>query len=197
MESPAECAKRAFLPFIRFEKVARKYKRELDTDHKIVGEFKKKPRDLKYSSHTDSQILRHYSNLLDAKYEQAIAAENLNDSILAYRRFDPPQCNIHFANRAFEWIERNAPCVAMTFDVKDFFESLDHSLLKTVWKEVLGVTELPPDHFNIFKAITRYAWVDRDAVLKAFGITKKQLKDWRQPICTPEQFRTIVRKQKL
>ena len=59
---------------------------------------------------------------------------------------------------------------------------------------ILVYDELPPDHYTVFKAVTRYSWVDRDAVLRAFGITKKHLKDWRQPICTPLEFRTRVRK---
>lgn len=186
VESPDECAKRAFLPFIRFEKTARKFK-------KAEGKFVKKPRDLKYASHTDSQILRHYANLLNVKYEKMIDDEGISASVLAYRRMDPPKCNIHFANDAFAWIEKSAPCVALTFDVRDFFESLDHRLLKAQWKAVLGVTELPKDHYNVFKAITRYSWVERDALFKQFGITKKKQKDWKKPICTPEQFRRLVR----
>ncbi|MFO0875675.1 MAG: antiviral reverse transcriptase Drt2 [Phycisphaerales bacterium] len=194
VESPEECAKRAFLPFIRFERVARKYKREPRADGTIVGGFKKKPRDLKYASHTDSQILRHYAGLLQARYERIVADEGISPSVLAYRRMDPPRCNIHFANEAFEWIERHGSCIALTFDVMDFFESFDHRLLKEQWKAVLGVDELPADHYNVFKAITRYSWVERDALLAQFGITKKLLKSWRQPICTPLQFRTLVRR---
>jgi len=163
VESADECAKRAFLPFIRFEKIARKFK-------KAEGKFVKKPRDLKYASHTDSQILRHYANLLNVRYEKVIAGEGIAASVLAYRRVDPPKCNIHFANEAFEWIEKNSPCVALTFDVRDFFESFDHRLLKAQWKAVLGVTELPKDHYNVFKAITRYSWVERDALFEQFGI---------------------------
>lgn len=186
VESANECAKRAFLPFIRFEKTARKFK-------KAERKFVKKPRDLKYASHTDSQILRHYANLLNARYETIIADEGIEACVLAYRRMVPPKCNIHFANDAFEWIEKHAPCVALTFDVKDFFESFDHRLLKTQWKAVLGVTELSDDHYNVYKAITRYSWVERDALFTRFGITKKKQKDWGQPICTPEEFRTLVR----
>ncbi|MGP1346188.1 MAG: antiviral reverse transcriptase Drt2 [Phycisphaerales bacterium] len=193
VESPDECAKRAFLPFIRFERIARKYKRERGADGRVVGGFKRKPRDLKYASHTDSQILRHYANLLCARYENIITEEGISASVLAYRKTDPGKCNIHYANDAFGWIEENAPCVALTFDVKDFFESFDHRLLKRQWKEVLGAKELPPDHYNIFKAITRYSWVERHALFERFGITKKKQKDWRQPICTPAEFRAIVR----
>jgi len=194
VESPDECAKRAFLPFIRFERLARKYKRERQADGSVGGGFRKTPRDLKYASHTDSQILRHYANLLNDRYEKIIVTEGIAASVLAYRRMDPPKCNIHFANDAFEWIEKKAPCVALTFDVKDFFETFDHKLLKHQWKAVLGADELPADHYNVFKAITRYSWVDREALFAKFGITKKKQKDWRRPICTPEQFRSIVRR---
>lgn len=186
VESPDECAKRAFLPFIRFEKTARKFKR-------AEGRFVKKPRDLKYASHTDSQILRHYANTLNVEYEATIAREGIERCVLAYRRMVPPKCNIHFANDAFGWIKQNAPCVALTFDVKDFFESLDHQLLKAQWKAVLGVRELPRDHYNVFKAITRYSWVDREALLQRFDITKKMQKTLREPVCSPEAFRVGVR----
>ncbi len=187
VETPGQVATRAFLPFIRFEKTGRKFK-------KGEGRFVKKPRDLKYASHTDSQILRRYALLLANRYEQIIINEGIAESVLAYRRLDPPRCNIHFANDAFHWIETKAPRVALTFDVRDFFESFDHRLLKHQWKAVLGVKELPPDHYNIFKAITRYSWVERDELFKRFSITKKKLKDWREPICTPEQFRAVVRR---
>lgn len=193
VESPEACAKRAFLPFLRFERISRKYKREARSDGSTSGRFVKKPRDLKYASHTDSQILRHYANLLSSRYEAIIQAERVDESVLAYRRLTPPKCNIHFANEAFAWIEQNLPCVALTFDVKDFFESFDHRLLKRLWKETLGVAELPPDHFNVFKAVTRYSWVERSALLDRFGITKKMLKCWREPICTPREFRELVR----
>src|SRR5207249_363402 len=103
-----------------------------------------------------------------------------------YRRFAPPKCNLHFANDAFRFIETHVPCVAMAFDVKDFFESLDHKCLKQVWKQVLDVRELPPDHYAVYRAVTRYAWVERSALFKLFGITKRKLKSWRGPICTPE-----------
>jgi RNA-directed DNA polymerase len=195
VESPEAVACRSFLPFIRFEKTARKYKKEQQRDGTIAGGFKKKPRDLKYASHTDSQIFRHYAQLVSERYEQVIAAKGITASVLAYRRLDPPKCNIHFANDAFDWIESNAPSVALTFDVKDFFESLDHRLLKQQWKTVLGVDELPADHYAVFKAITRYSWVERDVLFRRFGVTKKKQKDWRKPICTPQEFRALVRGQ--
>jgi RNA-directed DNA polymerase len=186
VESPERVAQHAFLPFIYFEKQIRKYNRDL-------GCFVKKSRPLSYASHIDSQIFRRYGLILTAFYERIIAVEQISESVLAYRRFDPPKCNIHFANDAFRFIERHGRCVALAFDVKDFFESLDHKQLKRQWKSVMGADELQSDHFAVFKAITRYSWVELTALLGAFGITKTKLASWRGPICTPDEFRTEVR----
>jgi hypothetical protein len=112
---------------------------------------------------------------------------------MAYRRFTPSKCNIHFANDAFHFVEDQGPCVAMAFDVKEFFESLDHKELKQRWKQLLGVNELPGDHYAVFKAITRYAWVERDAVFALFGITNEQKEQRKRTICTPKEFRERVR----
>jgi RNA-directed DNA polymerase len=186
VESSAQVARHPFLPFIHFEKVTRKFKRDKQG-------FVKKTRPLSYASHTDSQIFRRYCLLLSEEYEKWITQHGLGESVVAYRRLRPPKCNIHFANDAFQFIEATGPCLAMAFDVRDFFESLDHKHLKQNWKSLLGVRELPPDHYAVFKAVTRYAWVERVALFKLFGITKKKLKGWRGPICTPGQFRQMVR----
>lgn len=186
VETPEQVARHAFLPFIHFGKITRKYKR-------AEGHFIQKTRSLYYASHTDSQLFRRYGNELSARYETALTNGGFDGVALAYRRFEPRKCNIHFANDAFRWIEDHAPCVAMAFDVKDFFESLDHKMLKREWKELLGVESLPADHHAVFKAITRYAWVQREPLFARFGITKKKLADWRKPICSPAEFRAVVR----
>jgi RNA-directed DNA polymerase len=183
---PTAVAMHAFLPFIHFSKPCRKYKRD-------VKRFVKKERPLLYASHTDSQIFRRYYLILAKEYERFLKSASFGDSVIAYRRFDTPKCNIHFANEAFGFIETYAPCVAMAFDVKDFFESLCHKRLKAKWKEVLQLSKLPPDHYAIFKAVSRYAYVDRDKLYNMFEITKKKLKTWKGPICTPSEFRSRIR----
>jgi hypothetical protein len=56
---------------------------------------------------------------------------------------------------------------------------------------------LPPDHFAVFKAVTKYAHVERDAACKALGIGHRRLRSWRGPLCTPQQFRGLIRGAKL
>ena len=41
-----------------------------------------------------------------------------------------------------------------------FFDNLDHRILREKWEEVLSVDKLPIDHFNIYKNITRFSYVD-------------------------------------
>ena len=186
VESPPRIAARAFLPFIGFSVTTKKFKPE-------EGRFVPKHRDLKYASHTDSQIFRHYANILSAHYETYIASRGIAECVLAYRKFNPAKCNIHFADEVFRWISASAPCEVLTWDIRDFFESLDHEYLKKRWLTILEAASLPDDHYSVFKAVTRYACVDRDALYEKFGISRQQAKSWMGPICDPHEFRTIVR----
>lgn len=113
-------------------------------------------------------------------YEAALSKASLSGSILAYRRIRDAdgkgKCNIHFAREAFEKISVLGNCCVVALDISGFFESLDHSLLKAVWCELLDVNKLPEDHFKVFRAITRYSVVEKQAVyerLGYFGIKQK------------------------
>jgi hypothetical protein len=102
--------------------------------------------------------------------------------VLAYRHIprgsDDPRgkCNIDFAYEAFLKVKELGDCFAVALDISQFFESLDHGHLKRLWSEVLGVSELPPDHFNVFRNITRYSVVDKIELytrLGFFGVKRK------------------------
>jgi hypothetical protein len=107
---------------------------------------------------------------------------------------DVGKCNIHFAKDAFDWIRAKGECVALAFDVKSFFDNLDHKILKRQWAYVLGMKNLPEDHYAVFKSLTRFAWVMRDKALNALGISKHNPRAGRRRrLCTPEEFRTKIR----
>jgi hypothetical protein len=55
------------------------------------------------------------------------------------------------------------------------------------------VSELPADHFAVFRALTRYATVERDEVFAALGISLKNPRAGRRRLCDPADFRTLVR----
>jgi hypothetical protein len=93
-----------------------------------------------------------------------------------------------------------------TLDISNFFENIDHELLRKSWCELLGKPRLPEDHFQVFKAVTRFAFVDRTELYEALGIigtpadgvpgTKKYLlrrEDIPLQLCSPKRFRKVVK----
>lgn len=183
---PARVAKHAFLPFLTFSIDQPRYK---PAQKRVV--LKQRP--IAVASHVDAHVFAYYADLLATRYERLLTARSLGDAVLAYRRFVPPKCNIHFAHEAFVEIQRLRDCVAVAIDIESFFDTIGHDALKRMWCRVLEVDRLPPDHFAVFRAVTRFAKVDRDAAFDEFGIGKRRRQTWRGPICTPEQFRAKIR----
>jgi Reverse transcriptase (RNA-dependent DNA polymerase) len=79
--------------------------------------------------------------------------------------------------------------------------------LKYLWCGLLGVSRLPPDHFRVFEAATRYSFVERKAVyerLGHFGVKKMtkagkpiyghltRHKDMPKQLCTGKEFRERI-----
>jgi hypothetical protein len=188
--NPDLVTRHSFLPFMCFKLVQLRYKRK---ERKVVT----KERPVAFASHADSHIFAYYAHMLIEKYEQELSRLGISESVLAYRRFNPPKCNIHFANDAFAAIERRVECEVQAFDVESFFDSIPHDVLKRMWARVLGAATLPEDHYRVYKAITTYSTVERDAVFAEFSIGKRRQKRFRGPICTPLDFRERVRGKKL
>src|SRR5690606_7559644 len=130
----------------------------------------KKPREIYYANHIDSNIYSFYADLLGKKYEKAIKKAGIDHCVLAYRRIpvDPSneksrnRCNVDFADDVFRYIRAQQPIdlVAITFDVKSFFDTLDHKVRNQQWRHVLEHnSNLPDDHYNVFRNITKFSYV--------------------------------------
>jgi len=128
----------------------------------------------------DSLIFSYYARLLSDSYETKIKSTdyNLNEVVNAYRSvpINPKnenssnKCNIDFANDVFKYIieyQQNEFAV-IAFDISSFFDNLNHKLLREIWVEILGAEKLPPDHFNVFKNITRFSHVDIVDIFEEF-----------------------------
>lgn len=191
--NPDEIRKHAFLPFIHKTSKKRKFRKQYseETGKVIIDSKEKKAlrkssvkdRELYYASHLDSLIYGYYAELLSDSYENKIIEFGLSEVVLAYRTIpinpknhkSPNKCNIDFANDTFNYI-RNYPdkkFVAIALDIKGFFDELDHKILRDVWLQLLQTEEnksqqLPPDHFNVYKNITRFAYVDIVDLFKEF-----------------------------
>ncbi|WP_067587250.1 hypothetical protein [Endozoicomonas ascidiicola] len=192
IESPATVARHSFYPLLRCNQNSVKVSKD-----PVTGELTKKPKDrpISYAAHKDSAIYSFYGNQLSERYETVIAEQNLHDSVLAFRSLK--KTNIHFAKTAFDTIKAMGNCTAIALDIRQFFQHIDHQVLKNQWCKLLGVEQLPPDHYAVFKSITRYASVDREKLYQLLNISPYNPKHKRERICSAEQFRHTVRKSGL
>ncbi|MGR3794331.1 reverse transcriptase domain-containing protein [Vannielia sp. SX4] len=143
------------------------------------------------------------------KYEERLASLGIGDCPIAYRKIPKSRgggkCNIDFAKDAFDEIEKQGDCVAVALDVKGYFENLDHARIKEIWCDLLGVERLPPDHFTVFKNVTRYHVVDQKEVYRRLGFIESYTvngypreryttpyREMPTQLCTPEEFRKKI-----
>jgi hypothetical protein len=191
--SAERVARHSFYPLIGFTLTTPK----VQVDEQ--GRFNRKPkkRPIKLAAHADAAIYGYYGQILSVRYEQELIVRALEHTVIAFRRAGAPgRNNISFAREAFDFIEQNRPCVAIGLDIEKFFDRLSHSILKQRWQATLQVTRLPPDHFNVFRSLTDFAWVDRDRAYRACGISPynpKPQHQWRPRICAPGMFRERIR----
>ena len=152
-------------------------------DYKVNGV--NKIRTVSYASHIDSHIYKRYYCILKDAYEGKIKNTRLNDEVIAYRDFHDAQRNgvkINFPNllaaydAVLEIKKRDNKCYALCFDISHFFDSIDHEILKEQWSAILGCDRLPADHYNIYKSLTKFSYIDRNDINKYVSSVSKSLK---------------------
>ncbi|TDW31885.1 reverse transcriptase (RNA-dependent DNA polymerase) [Rhizobium azibense] len=165
--NPALVAKHTFYPFLKYD--------EGWTAFANKGKpGRRKDRPIRYAARLDSCIFSYYRHLLSQPYEQRLVAEGLAGSVIAYRRILKPsglggQSNVEFALSAVEAIRSQKDCCTLALDISSFFESLDHSSLRMVWADLIGLSRLPEDHFKVYEAITKYAYVELEQAYQRLG----------------------------
>ncbi|RZK28154.1 MAG: hypothetical protein EOO61_22455, partial [Hymenobacter sp.] len=145
---PDQVRKRAFYPFLKIVKERKRFANDTEGVRRIHPEGPKK-RDICYAAHHDALFFSWYGFQLESLLEPKLAALGLDDCVLAYRA--KGKNNIHFAKMVFDYIATQPACVALAFDVTKFFDTLNHRFLKQAWVALLGVEELPADHYTVFK----------------------------------------------
>jgi RNA-directed DNA polymerase len=183
-------AEHAFLPFIRYTIVSQKLRKKPDGGVEVRPP-KKRP--IAYAAHKDAHIFSHYSSLLVDAYERELQARELHQVVTAFRSLDKKR-NIHFANEAFEFIRASGECYVLATDISDYFGQIIHRLLKLAWSQLLGGERLPADHYKVFRAITKYALVDRERLSQVLNLDPDSPRaDGRRRYCSPDEFRVVVR----
>jgi RNA-directed DNA polymerase len=187
--------KHGFLPLIAYSIEQVRYKRNCE------GRFIKhiKSRKIAYASHADSTLYSYYAFQISSAYEEVIKRESLSDSVLAYRTYQEKKCNLHFAFEAFAEILQRGNVKAAAYDIKGFFDNLDHNILLNKWKEVLNAQTLPEDHYCIYRAITRCSRLNRKKLLIRMGISDSQFRKLKclritnEKIYSMQDIREILR----
>lgn len=176
VKNPEKIAKHSFYPLLSKQIIQRRYKVSdfngiNKHSHKRLKNGKvisnKKVRDILYATHIDAHIYSYYTQkIINIKYETYLNSNlDVSDSITAYRQIQTLcktkfKNNTHFANDVFDEIKKRQNCIALAFDIENFFPSLDHKLLKLEWAKILGNKSLTKDHYNIYKAVTNFSYVN-------------------------------------
>lgn len=158
--------KHQFLPFIKSRKRVVKFKRKSKTE-KIKSV---KIRNIMYASHIDAHIYAYYNFILNKKYEEYILKNNIQNSVIAYRKItlddsEKGKSNIHFSKEVIEEIKSKKNCIVISVDIKSFFDNLDHVILKKSLINILNSDKLDSDIYKIFKSLTKYKYIDHDVFI--------------------------------
>jgi|GEM_PF-247538 len=134
----------------------------------------RKDRHLYYATHFDSLIYAYYSQLINSLYIKELEKDEILDkSIIAYRKIlinendddnGPGKSTIHFSKEVFDQIKYNAAKLGevgvLAFDIKNFFPSMDHNILKTAWVKLVGIDNFEASHNRIFQACTNFRYIN-------------------------------------
>lgn len=201
---PKRVATHSFFPFLLYNKSWQPFR-------SAGARPSKKVRPIRYAARRDSAIFSYYRHLLSQRYELEIQQRGIASCPVAYRKIVSSdgkhgKCNIDFADDAFQLVRSLGECCVTTLDINSYFECIDHSRLKAIWCGLLGVSALPPDHAAVFKAVTRYAVVERNSAYERLGIIGPKfdrngepsigyLKAWHEipiQLCSPKEFREKI-----
>lgn len=158
---PESVASHGFMPFLHYGIEYQPYRGK-----GLIQVPDKKTRPIRYACRADSYVYSRYRHKLVELYEQRLIETNLQDCVLAYRRVPlhksskKHKSNIDFAKDAFDYIRSLGNCIVVTADIKSYFDNIDHNNLKNIWCNLLGVSRLPDDHYNVFRNVTNYRYMD-------------------------------------
>ena len=190
VEDADQVAKHAFYPLIRYTLKSRRLKTPIS---KHSPERSWKLRNISYPAHKDGYIYSYYQQLLNAPYETWVAANDLAETVTAFRKTS--KNNIKLAKEAFDYIKESPGCAILATDIESYFDRIDHQYLKQKWCRFLAVKRLPKDHYAVFRAVTNFSFVHQHKVYNALRISHKWHK--RRPsnitrLCGPQVFRQKI-----
>lgn len=178
-QSGKKVAQHSFLPLVKILLKTPRFR--FQENEKAYG-LETKIRPISFTSHFDNYIYGFYAFAINEKYQEYIRNHEFNPVVLAYRTDLEGKCNIQFAKEVFDIIKTIGPCTAIALDIKGYFDSIDHQILKEKWCKILGIKELPIDQYKIFRSLTKYSYVNKNSILKHFNVNldkkKREKEKW-------------------
>ncbi len=184
-------SRHSFYPLIKYNKVNKRIKKIKKTDGGIGIEVKEKVRPISYAAHFDSIIYSWYAFCLSKLYTAFIKEQKFFENVIAYLPLG--KSNMHFSHDVQAYIKKKGDCIAITYDIEHFFDTLGHQHLSEKWLDILNKPQLPRDHKTLFKHVTEYSYVLKEDIESVFPET---FRVDRFRYCTPAQFRKYLRGSK-
>lgn len=154
--------KHGFYPFLSYTDLSEKYVKIGKNEYRR----KEKERPIKYASHIDRYIYQWYSYLFNNKYNEYCNIHNLNKSVIAYRTCMKGKTNIEFSKVAFDYIKQTKECYVLVSDFSNFFDNIEHSLLKDNICRILNVEKMEDDYYKVYKSMTSYSYIEKDVIIQ-------------------------------
>ena len=193
--NPDNITRHQFRPLIRRMVITYPHRRQADNRSM---RRKRKPRPLTFASHLDANIYAYYAYRLQQQYEKFVSKEGLGDVVVAYRKIrcadgHGNKCNIHIANDVYTYakseLSAGREVAIITFDIKGFFDNLDHRIIKRTWKQTMGYEDMPCDEYAVYRSVTKYCYIQEQAIFdlckdkilcrKAGKIVERPIKKFR------------------
>lgn len=135
-----------------------------------------------FASHRDACVLSKYSADLVSRLDKWYTANGLDETVIAYRSLG--LSNYHFAKRVEDFVRSHPSLTVMCFDVTGFFDNLDHKLLKSRLKWILGCKDLEEDWYSVLRAVTRYHFINLEDLKKHDHLAIRIKERKRHPLAT-------------
>lgn len=156
VENPKKISQHGFLPFLKFTK---NYSKFLGYKEKKLIK-KPKTRPIMFASHMDSFIYSYYGDIISRDYNTWALSHGIDECSIAYRNNKKGKSNIQFAAEVIQRIIQYQKCYIFIGDFTHFFDKLNHKYLKQCLKDVLQVSQLDKDYYQVLKSLMRYSYID-------------------------------------
>lgn len=169
--NPDKIATHSFLPFLYYVSTSMKYTGE--AIEKLNNRpVKEKTREIMYAAHFDGFIYKYYSMKLNHKYNNLMCKTGLNLCSLAYRDNKPGEFNITFSAEVINSIVNYKNSYIVVGDFANFFNNINHKMLKNKLLTCLSTDWMDKDWYNIFRSLTKYGYYEKEAINERLGSDK-------------------------